>query len=147
MSNLDKVPFIDATYQILIHLAKWFQKRRFLMYQPIRNQNRPWKSCLFHDLDGRRTANDDKSSHFLWPGELKIFSVDMSYFATFNTRSSLFQGMEIKHSLILWMISDIFQLWKDYVKTKNETLLLKGVTSPCYLINVINWNIIVLLLQ
>ena len=39
MSNLYKVPSIDATYQILIHLAKWFQKRWFFMYQPIISQS------------------------------------------------------------------------------------------------------------
>ena len=51
MSNLYKVPFIDAPYQILIHLAKWFQKRRFLMYQPIRNKNRPWRPSGFRRED------------------------------------------------------------------------------------------------
>ena len=29
MSNLYKGPWIDASYQIPIHLAKWFQRRRF----------------------------------------------------------------------------------------------------------------------
>ena len=51
MSNLYKVPFIDAPYQILIHLAKWFQKRRFLMYQPIRNKNHSWWLCFLSDRD------------------------------------------------------------------------------------------------
>jgi hypothetical protein len=30
MSNLYKGPSIDACYQFLVHLAKWFQRRRFL---------------------------------------------------------------------------------------------------------------------
>jgi hypothetical protein len=30
MSNLYKGPSIDASYQFLVHLAKWFQRRRFL---------------------------------------------------------------------------------------------------------------------
>ena len=51
MSNLYEVPSIDAPYQILIHLAKRFQKRRFLMYQPIRNKNRPWRPCFLSDRD------------------------------------------------------------------------------------------------
>ena len=30
MSNLYRGPFIDASYQVSVHLAKWFQRRRFL---------------------------------------------------------------------------------------------------------------------
>ena len=30
MSNLHRGPPIDASYQVSVHLAKWFQKRRFL---------------------------------------------------------------------------------------------------------------------
>src|SRR6056300_851316 len=51
MRNLFKVPPIDAPYQILVHLAKRFQRRRFLMYQPIRNKNHPWRPYLLTDRD------------------------------------------------------------------------------------------------
>ena len=30
MSNLYRGPYIDAFYQVSIHLATWFQRRRFL---------------------------------------------------------------------------------------------------------------------
>jgi hypothetical protein len=30
MSNLYREPSIDAFYQVSVHLAKWFQRRRFL---------------------------------------------------------------------------------------------------------------------
>jgi hypothetical protein len=30
MSNLYRGPVIDASYQVSVHLAKWFQRRRFL---------------------------------------------------------------------------------------------------------------------
>ena len=30
MSNLHREPSIDASYQVLVHLAKRFQRRRFL---------------------------------------------------------------------------------------------------------------------
>jgi hypothetical protein len=30
MSNLNRGPAIDASYQVSVHLAKWFQRRRFL---------------------------------------------------------------------------------------------------------------------
>jgi hypothetical protein len=29
-ANLYRGPFIDASYQVLVHLAKWLQRRRFL---------------------------------------------------------------------------------------------------------------------
>jgi hypothetical protein len=30
MSKLYRGPAIDASYQVSVHLAKWFQRRRFL---------------------------------------------------------------------------------------------------------------------
>jgi hypothetical protein len=39
MSNLYRGPFIDASYQISVHLGKLFQRRRFFRNQPIRNKN------------------------------------------------------------------------------------------------------------
>jgi hypothetical protein len=30
MSNLYRGPSIDASYQVSVHLAKWFQRRRYL---------------------------------------------------------------------------------------------------------------------
>ena len=42
MRNLYRGPSIDASYQVSIHLAKWFQRRRFFRNQPIRNKNGFW---------------------------------------------------------------------------------------------------------
>jgi hypothetical protein len=39
MYNLYRGPSINASYQVSVHLAKWFQKRRFFRNQPIRNKN------------------------------------------------------------------------------------------------------------
>ena len=50
MSNVNRGPFIDASYQVLVHLAKQFQ-RRFLKNQPIRNKNCLWWPCLLMDRD------------------------------------------------------------------------------------------------
>jgi len=47
----------DASYQVSVHLAKWFQRRRL--------------QCEKLTDDRRRTPIDDKSSHCLWQGELK----------------------------------------------------------------------------
>ena len=53
MSNLYRGPFIhvDASYQVLIHLALRFQRRRFIRNQPIRNKNGLWRPCLLTDWD------------------------------------------------------------------------------------------------
>ena len=57
MSNLYKGPPIDASYQVLVHLAKQFQKRRFFRNQPIRNKNCLWWPCLLTDWDEMRHRN------------------------------------------------------------------------------------------
>ena len=49
MSNLYKSPFIDASYQVSVHLVKQFQRRRF--------------KCEKLTDDGRRMPSDGKSSH------------------------------------------------------------------------------------
>ena len=46
ISNLYRGPSIDASYQVSVHLAMWFQRRRFFRNQPIRNKN-----CLWTDWD------------------------------------------------------------------------------------------------
>jgi hypothetical protein len=51
MSNLDRGPSKDASYQVSIHLAKRFQRRRFFRNQPIRNKNCLWRPCLLTDRD------------------------------------------------------------------------------------------------
>ena len=48
ISNLDRGPSIDASYQISIHLGKWFQ-RRFFRNQPVKNKNGLWRPYLFTD--------------------------------------------------------------------------------------------------
>jgi hypothetical protein len=49
MSNLYRGPSKDASYQVSIHLAKQFQRRRFFRNQPIRNKNCLWWPCLLTD--------------------------------------------------------------------------------------------------
>jgi hypothetical protein len=51
MSNLYRGPSIDASYQVVVHLAKRFQRRRFLRNQQIRNKNGLWWPCLLTDQD------------------------------------------------------------------------------------------------
>ena len=50
MSTLYREPSKDASYQVLIHLARQFQ-RRFFRNQPNRNKNDLWWPCLLTDWD------------------------------------------------------------------------------------------------
>jgi hypothetical protein len=60
MSNHYRAPSIDASYQVSVHLAEGFQRRRL--------------KCEKLTDDRRRTPSDGKSSHCLWKGELKMSS-------------------------------------------------------------------------
>jgi hypothetical protein len=57
MGNLYRGPSIDASYQVSLHLAGGFQRRRL--------------KCEKLTDDRRRTPSDCKSSHCLWQDELK----------------------------------------------------------------------------
>jgi hypothetical protein len=57
MSNLYRGTSIDASYQVSVHLAEGFQKRRL--------------KCEKLTDDRRRMPSDGKNSHCLWQGELK----------------------------------------------------------------------------
>ena len=49
--HLYRGPSKDASYQVLIHLARRFQRRRFFRNQPMRNKNGLWRPCLLTDRD------------------------------------------------------------------------------------------------
>ena len=57
MSNLYRGPPIDASYQVLVHLAKRFQKGRFFRNHPIRNKNCLWWLYLLTDRDKMSNHN------------------------------------------------------------------------------------------
>ena len=57
MSNLYREPSIDASYQVSVHLAKRFQRRRLFRNQPIRNNNCLWWPCLLTDRDEMSNLN------------------------------------------------------------------------------------------
>jgi hypothetical protein len=42
---------VDASYQVSVHMAKQFQRRRFFRNRPIRNKNCMWWPCLLIDRD------------------------------------------------------------------------------------------------
>jgi hypothetical protein len=50
MRKIDDLPMM-ASYQVLIHLARRLQRRRFLRNQPIIKKNGLWWPCLLTDRD------------------------------------------------------------------------------------------------
>jgi hypothetical protein len=58
---------VEASYQVLVHLARQFQRRRLFRYRPIRNKNCLWWPCLLTDRDGmsnlHRGHSIDASCH------------------------------------------------------------------------------------
>ena len=81
MSNLYRGPPIDASYQVSVHLAKRFQRRRFFRNHPIRNKNGLWWSYLL-------TGRDEMSNHN------RGLSIDASYQVSVNL-AKRFQGRRI----------------------------------------------------
>ena len=51
MSNIYRGPSIDASYQVSVHLAKRFQRKKIYKNRPIRNKNFLWQPCLLMDRD------------------------------------------------------------------------------------------------
>ena len=51
VSLIENLPYIYASYQVSIHLAKRFQRTRFFRNRPIRNKNCWWQSYLLMDRD------------------------------------------------------------------------------------------------
>jgi hypothetical protein len=49
--NTEPSIHVDASYQVLVHMATQFQRRRFFRNWPIRNKNCMWWPCLLTDRD------------------------------------------------------------------------------------------------
>ena len=49
--NTEPSIHVDVSYQVSVHMAKQFQRRRFFRNRPIRNKNCMWWPCLLTDRD------------------------------------------------------------------------------------------------
>jgi hypothetical protein len=94
MSNLYRAPFTDASYQILIHLAKRLQRRRFLRNKPIRNKNCLWRPCLITDWD-------EMSNLYRGPSKDASYQVSIHLAQRFQRRRFL-RNKPIRNKNCLW---------------------------------------------
>ena len=49
--NTEPSIHVDASYQVSVHMAKQFQRRRYFRNRPIRNKNCMWWPCLLTNRD------------------------------------------------------------------------------------------------
>ena len=104
MSIFNRGPSKDASCQISIHLAKQFQRRRFLRNQPIRNKYWLWQPCLLTD------RNEMSNLH-------REPSIDASYQVSVHLakrfqRRSYFRNQPIRNKNCLW--------WPCLLMDRNE---------------------------
>ena len=94
MSNLYRGPSVDASYQVSVHLAKRFQRRRFIKNQPIRNKNCLWWPCLLTD-------RDEMSNLYRGPSIDAFFQVSVDLAKRFQRRR-FFRNQPIRNKNCLW---------------------------------------------
>jgi hypothetical protein len=93
MSNLYKGPFIDASYQVSVHLTKTVSEEKNFKNQPIRNKNRLWWSCLLLD-------RDEMSSIYKGPPIDDTYQVLVHLAKRFQRR--LFRNQPNRNTNCLW---------------------------------------------
>ena len=96
MSNLYREPSIDASYQVLVHLAKRFQRRRFFRNQPIRNKNCLWRSCSLTDWD--KMSNIYKRTFH------RCFLPSFGSFGHAVSEEKIFRNRPIRNKNRLWRL-------------------------------------------
>ena len=94
MSILYRGPPIDASYQVSVHLAKRFHRRRFFRNQSIRNKNCLWRPCLLMD-------RDEMSILYRGPPIDASYQVSVHLAKRFHRRR-FFRNQSIRNKNCLW---------------------------------------------
>ena len=121
MSSLYRGPPIDASYQVSVHLAKRFQRRRFFRNHPIRNKNCLWWPYLltdWHEQSQQRTFHRCFLPSFGLFGQTvseeknQIFSIVFYFLLFFFTNfqvleatTAMFDGSWSHHS---WYVRELY---------------------------------------
>ena len=94
MSNLYRGSSIDASYQVSVHLVKWFQRRRFFRNRPIRNKNCLWRPSL-------QTNRDEKSNLYRGSSIHAFYQISFHSGKRFQRRR-FFRNQPIRNKNGLW---------------------------------------------
>jgi Zn-finger protein len=94
MCHVNRGPSIDASFQVSVHLAKWFQRRRFFRNRSIRNKNCLWWPCLLTDRDKMSTV-------YRGPTIYASYQVSV-YLAMQFQRRRFFRNRPIRNKNCLW---------------------------------------------
>jgi hypothetical protein len=86
MSNPYRGPSIDASYQVSVHLAKRFQRRRFLQIDQSETRT-ACGGCLFMDRD--EMSNLQRTYHRCFPPSFGSFGQTVSEEKNFNTPQTI----------------------------------------------------------
>ena len=94
MSTLDRGPSKDASYHVLIHLAWWFQRRRF--FQKSTNQKQEWPvAAMFVNGSGRNEHSLQRTFH-------RCFLPSFGSFGQAVSEEKIFKNRPIKNKNCLW---------------------------------------------
>jgi hypothetical protein len=122
-SNLYRGPSIDASYQASVHLARRFQRRRFLRNQPIRNKNCLWRPCLLTDRHEMSIIHRGPSIDASW----KVLYKDC---LLISCRSVKKHGHHRQFLfLICWFLKYLL-LWNRLAKMNRN--LVEGIYEVCF---------------
>ena len=94
MSKIDRGPSKDASYQVLIHLAWRFQRRRF--FQKSTNQKQEWPVvAMFVNGSGRNDQSLQRTFH-------RCFLPSFSSFGQAVSEEKIFKNLPIRNKNCLW---------------------------------------------
>ena len=94
MSNHNRGLSIDASYQVLVNLAKRFHRRKFFRNQPFRNKNCLWRPCLLMD-------RDEMSNLYRGPSIDASYQISVQLGKRFQRRR-FFRNQPIRNKNGLW---------------------------------------------
>ena len=93
MSNLNRLPSIDASYQVSVNLDKRFQRRRLFRNRPFRNNNCLRRPCLLKD-------RDEMGNRYRVPSIDASYQVSVHLVKRFQRR--FFRNRPIRNKNCLW---------------------------------------------